>query len=280
MLHNIDGNLLEITDLTSTTVSGNRRFSTRNEVQVPSGSNIEGFAVTPALTGAQAIGDHWAFFTDDDNASGALRWFKQLPSRLVESAGDDQTAPAGTIVPIPPAVRADDPFSNPLPSFAIDFAVSMGGGSVTGGNASTNASGIASVDAWTLGPTAGQNALTAAGAGLTGSPQTFTATATDPAGVPGLDPDRLGLGAPVPNPGREETRVSFRLPRAAFATMSVFDVQGQLVKTIARDAFPAGRHEAVWDGRRPDGSRARAGVYFYCLRSGDSRATRRGLLLP
>ncbi|MBM4143756.1 MAG: hypothetical protein FJ225_09240 [Lentisphaerae bacterium] len=80
ILHNIDGNLLEVTDLTSTTYGADRKFTTLREIQAPSGSNIEGFGLTPALAGTNTIGDGWCFFTDDNNSDGALRWFRQLPS--------------------------------------------------------------------------------------------------------------------------------------------------------------------------------------------------------
>src|SRR5207302_5481181 len=42
----------------------------------------------------------------------------------------------------------------------------------------TGADGVAAVTAWTLGPTAGSNTLTAASGSLAGSPVTFTATGT------------------------------------------------------------------------------------------------------
>jgi hypothetical protein len=178
ILHNIDGNLIEITDLTSVAAGSDRRFNTYAEVQVPSGSNIEGFALTPALSAPSTVGDNWCFFTDDSNANGALRRFKQLHSKLDKQAGDGQTAEANSAVAIPPSVLATDPFTNPLPDYSIMFTVVSGGGSVSGGNAATNSNGIASAGSWQLGSIPGANTCTASGMGLNGSPQTFTATAT------------------------------------------------------------------------------------------------------
>jgi len=178
ILHNIDGNILEVTDLTSAPYGTDRKFTTLREFQVPSGSNIEGFAVTPALTSTNTIGDKWCFFTDDDNVDGNLRWFKQLPSPIAVNAGNNQSAPVSTAVPIPPSVLVTDAFKNPLPNFAITFQVTGGGGSITGGSTKTNASGIATVGSWTLGPAAGANTLSATGTGLSGSPLTISATGT------------------------------------------------------------------------------------------------------
>jgi YVTN family beta-propeller protein len=76
-------------------------------------------------------------------------------------------------------VLVRDQFNNPVPGHAVTFAVTAGGGSVAGGNAVTDASGIAAVTSWTLGTTAGtnNNTLQATAPGLTGSPVTFTASA-------------------------------------------------------------------------------------------------------
>jgi adhesin/invasin len=89
-------------------------------------------------------------------------------------AGDGQTATAGSAVSTAPSVIVRDVSNNPVPGVSVAFAVASGGGSVTGGTATTGASGIATVGSWTLGTTAGANTLTASSGGLT--PATFTAT--------------------------------------------------------------------------------------------------------
>lgn len=48
ILHNMDGNILEVTDLTSAKYGADRKFTTLREIQVPSRSNIEGFALSAA----------------------------------------------------------------------------------------------------------------------------------------------------------------------------------------------------------------------------------------
>ena len=80
---------------------------------------------------------------------------------------------------IAPAVRTKDVFGNDVANVAVEFAVGTGGGSVSGGSKTTDAGGLATVGGWTLGPNPGANTLvaTAQGAGLTGNPVTFSATA-------------------------------------------------------------------------------------------------------
>lgn len=101
---------------------------------------------------------------------------------LVRVSGDGQTAAAGTILPAPFVVRVEDANGNPVSGRTITFAVTSGGGSITPTSAVTASDGRASATA-TLGATAGTKTYSATSAGLSGSPATFTATAT--AGTPG-----------------------------------------------------------------------------------------------
>ena len=99
-------------------------------------------------------------------------------TQIAASAGNNQTAAAGSAVPVAPAVLVEDQTGTPVAGVSVTFAVLSGGGSVTGAAATTNASGIASVGSWTLGTSVGTNTLSATASGLTGSPVQFTATAT------------------------------------------------------------------------------------------------------
>jgi hypothetical protein len=60
----------------------------------------------------------------------------------------------------------------------VDFAVTSGGGSLTGAHVVSDASGTATVGSWTLGQNPGTNTVTATTAGL--PPITFTAQGADP----------------------------------------------------------------------------------------------------
>ena len=93
-------------------------------------------------------------------------------------AGNGQAAQVGTAVTTPPAVLVTDQFGNPVSGTSVTFAVGSGGGSVVGGAATTGTNGIAAVTSWTMGTVVGANTLTATSTGLSGSPLTFTATAT------------------------------------------------------------------------------------------------------
>ena len=98
--------------------------------------------------------------------------------------GDAQTAEAGTAVAIAPAVIVRDQNGAPFAGTAVTFAVESGGGTIAGATDTTDSAGVARVGSWTLGATAGENALLATASGISGSPVRFTATATATAAAP------------------------------------------------------------------------------------------------
>jgi len=98
-------------------------------------------------------------------------------SSVAKLAGDNQSWVAGQPVPTPPSVSVKDQFNNPTAGVAVSFAVTAGGGSVTGASQTTSAAGVATVGSWTLGASGTQTlTATVAGSGITGNPATFTAT--------------------------------------------------------------------------------------------------------
>lgn len=97
-------------------------------------------------------------------------------SQLLLNGGNNQAAIAGNSVAVAPSVKTADQFGNGVSGISVTFAVASGGGSITGGAQTSNASGIATVGSWTLGSAAGPNSLSATSAGLTGSPVTILAT--------------------------------------------------------------------------------------------------------
>ncbi len=196
--HNTGGNYLELTDLTSTEVGGERKFMTLREFDAPNSSNLEGFAITPARLANGDPGDGWCFWTDDDGTSSGsnatpkrgLSWFSQLKPTLQSHAGEGQAGEPGAMVPVSPAVKILDGFANPVSGIEVAFSVTAGGGTITGSPATSDADGIATLGSWTLG-IAGANTLEAANALLADSPVLFSATAVSDTVAPAAVDDLL-----------------------------------------------------------------------------------------
>lgn len=124
------------------------------------------------------------------------------PTDIALEAGNGQSATAGTAVPIPPSVRVTDALGNPVAGIQVTYAITAGGGLLSGATPTTSANGIAALGGWTLGPVAGPNGIEAAVTGLQGSPVPFSATGLAAApGPPDAIQKQLGDGQTVPAGG-------------------------------------------------------------------------------
>jgi hypothetical protein len=108
------------------------------------------------------------------------------PTTIEPIEGEDQSAPAGTTVAVPPAVRVTDGAGQPVGEVEVTFAVTGGGGTIAGDTRTTDSDGIARVGGWTLGSIPGLNTLEARAGSLIGSPVIFTAEGTSVGGVAGF----------------------------------------------------------------------------------------------
>ncbi len=78
-------------------------------------------------------------------------------------------------------------------------------------------------------------------------------------------PAAFALNQNAPNPFNPSTTISFSLPEAGTATLGIYSVNGQLVRTLVDDELSAGTHEIVWNGLDASGRDAASGVYLYRL---------------
>jgi hypothetical protein len=121
--------------------------------------------------------------------------------------------------------------------------------------------------------------VTAEGAGQTESPYSNELEITMPVGTDVRWSETWGAGAFVlhqnqPNPFAAVTSISFELSERMPVEISVYDVCGRLVRTVARGAFDAGRAEVVWNSRDSRGRAVGSGVYFARLKVGDQALSR------
>ena len=93
-------------------------------------------------------------------------------------------------------------------------------------------------------------------------------------------PAETELLANYPNPFNPETWIPYRLAEDAFVTLTIYDLNGRVVRTLEIGhriaAIYESRSKAIyWDGRNDMGERVASGVYFYHL-----SADRSGLSVP
>jgi hypothetical protein len=99
------------------------------------------------------------------------------PAQIALTAGNGQSASAGSTLPSRFVVTVEDINDKPIAGVAVDFIVTAGGGALSAASVVTDALGQAQISL-TLGTTAGANSVEARASGLSGSPVVFSAVGT------------------------------------------------------------------------------------------------------
>ncbi len=82
-----------------------------------------------------------------------------------------------------------------------------------------------------------------------------------------------------PNPFNPETTISFNNPESGKVSLSVYNIKGQLVKTLIDEETPAGTHSLVWNGKDERGKNVASGIYFTKIKTVNSIQTKKMLLM-
>ncbi|MFQ5649312.1 MAG: FlgD immunoglobulin-like domain containing protein [bacterium] len=91
-------------------------------------------------------------------------------------------------------------------------------------------------------------------------------------------PTEFALEGNYPNPFNPSTTIRFALPEASKVKLVIYNIRGQLVRTLVSQPVAAGRHKVIWDGRDKSGLQVASGVYLYRLQAQEFVATRKLLL--
>ncbi|UCH85715.1 MAG: T9SS type A sorting domain-containing protein, partial [Candidatus Latescibacterota bacterium] len=83
--------------------------------------------------------------------------------------------------------------------------------------------------------------------------------------VTGMSPHVSRLYQNFPNPFNPQTTIRYQLAKRGAVSIRVYNVAGQLVKTLVNETRNPGFYELIWDGSNDHGSRVASGVYFYRL---------------
>jgi hypothetical protein len=91
---------------------------------------------------------------------------------------------------------------------------------------------------------------------------------------PGIIPNEFRLSQNYPNPFNPVTKIRFDIAIQSLVEMNIYNGAGQLVKVLVNDVKSPGNYYITFDA-----SDLPSGVYFYKLRAGDFRDTKRFILV-
>jgi hypothetical protein len=87
------------------------------------------------------------------------------------------------------------------------------------------------------------------------------------------------LAQNFPNPFNPSTTIKFDLKDKGLVSLKVYNVAGQLVRTLVNEVRPAGSYEVPWNGLNDRGSAVASGIYFYKMETNGFSATKKMVML-
>jgi hypothetical protein len=94
-------------------------------------------------------------------------------------------------------------------------------------------------------------------------------------------PNSFALSQNYPNPFNPSTLIRYSIAQTGgvAVNLSIYNLNGQNVKTLVNSVHQAGEHQVKWDGTDDKGNRLGSGIYLYRLTAGNRTAIKKMSLL-
>jgi len=99
-------------------------------------------------------------------------------------------------------------------------------------------------------------------------------TATDIDDEEPLIPKQFKLENNFPNPFNPTTTIEYSIPEDSDVTISIYDLNGQLIQSLVDDNKTAGVHKTIWNA-----TNISSGIYFYKIRADHFTAVKKCILI-
>jgi hypothetical protein len=104
----------------------------------------------------------------------------------------------------------------------------------------------------------------------------WSGTANPEADIPLADVSTMSI---YPNPFKQTATISFQQKSIGTVNIDVFNVKGQLVKTLLSEHKNSGSNQITWDGRDHNGKMCSSGIYYCRVVSNNKTYTRKLMLV-
>ncbi|MCK4255956.1 T9SS type A sorting domain-containing protein, partial [candidate division WOR-3 bacterium] len=91
--------------------------------------------------------------------------------------------------------------------------------------------------------------------------------------------NRIALYQITPNPFRTTTEIRYSIPIQRYVELKIYNLAGQLVKTLVNEQQKARTYIIKWNGRDDKGRSLPSGMYFIKLKVGNKFSQTKKLLL-
>jgi len=82
-----------------------------------------------------------------------------------------------------------------------------------------------------------------------------------------------------PNPFNPQTQIHFSLAKDSVVKIDIFNIKGEIVKTLINSQLSAGNHHATWNGYDSLGKPVSSGVYFYKMETPEYSSVKKMILM-
>lgn len=82
-----------------------------------------------------------------------------------------------------------------------------------------------------------------------------------------------------PNPFNPSVVIPFEIPRQSWVHIQIFNLQGQLLRTLLHEERPAGVYQLAWDGLNENRQMVSSGIYLVRFRAGNYHAIQKVTLI-
>jgi hypothetical protein len=82
-----------------------------------------------------------------------------------------------------------------------------------------------------------------------------------------------------PNPFNPSTTIRYEIPEKGKVEVSIFDLNGKLIKNLVNRYQTAGSHQIVWKGENQAGQKVASGFYIYSVKFNNTVSSKKMLLI-
>jgi len=92
-------------------------------------------------------------------------------------------------------------------------------------------------------------------------------------------PENISILQNYPNPFNPTTSIKYQLTNNSIVSLKIYNVMGELVKTLVQGEKAVGYHQVQWDGKDENNKSAATGMYIYSLQTDNYVESRKMILM-